>query len=46
MVSDSLNFARRALALLDKALVLNSEVLDLVFAELQLNCYLVALLFG
>jgi hypothetical protein len=40
----SLNFTRRGLRFLDKTLILNSQVLDLVLSELELNSDFVALL--
>ena len=44
MLAHSLNFTGRGLRFLDKTLILNSQVLDLVLSELKLNSYFVALL--
>ena len=44
MLTHSLNFTGRGLRFLDKTLILNSQVLDLVLSELELNSYFVALL--
>ena len=44
MLTYSLNFTGRGLRFLDKTLILNSQVLDLVLSELELNSYFVALL--
>ena len=44
VLTNSLNFTGRRLRFLDKTLILNSQVLDLVLSELELNSDFVALL--